>query len=84
MSEPKDTLILCLKQPASGGYALWWGPDRRGYYAELEGAGRYTRSEAESICRHAEVEPAFALPVPESEAIAAACTVVDIDKVNES
>ncbi|RWR26828.1 hypothetical protein D2T29_19830 [Sinirhodobacter populi] len=31
-------------------HAAWWGPDHRGYYTSLRGAGRYTREQALSIC----------------------------------
>jgi len=68
----RDTLILCTKQRAHGGYALWWGPEGRGYYAELEAAGRYTMEEAEWICRGIDAHP-----VPLREAMATAVTVAD-------
>lgn len=75
----RDHLILCGSEVvARGGYALWWGPDERGYYAELEGAGRYTREEAERICRGS---PRGDRPVPQSEAIRAAVTVVDLGRL---
>jgi hypothetical protein len=75
----RDHLILCGPEiVAHGGYALWWGPDERGYYAELEGAGRYTREEAERICRGS---PRGDLPVPLAEAIRAAVTVVDLGRL---
>lgn len=74
---PKDTLILSLVHVGRGGYALWWGPDRSGYYAELEGAGRYTRAEAESICGGSD----RSAPMPLAEAQAKAVSVVDFNKL---
>jgi transketolase N-terminal domain/subunit len=59
--EPRDILILSLNHRARGGY-----------YAELEAAGRYTRTEAKSICEYG-----TALPFPISEVMECACTVVD-------
>jgi hypothetical protein len=40
-------LVLCRMR--SNGIALWWGPNRCGYYENIDDAGRYTREEAESI-----------------------------------
>ena len=37
----------------SNEHRCWWGPERRGYRAEIEHAGRYTREEAIKICRGA-------------------------------
>lgn len=34
---------------------MWWRPERRGYTAFIEEAGRYPRDEAESIVRDATV-----------------------------
>ncbi len=43
-------LVLSAKHSPRGGLAAWWGPDRCGYYTDLEGAGRYTLAEALDIC----------------------------------
>lgn len=80
MSNTRDTLILSLTHIGRGGYALWWGPDQNGYYAELEAAGRYTRAEAESICAGLE---GHSVPVPEAEAISKAFTLVDFTQVRK-
>ena len=72
--DPKVYLILCTKQAGHGGYALWWGPNRSGYYAALEGAGRYTSDEADRICRGA---PGDTLAIHERDALAHAQTVVE-------
>ncbi|WP_226893875.1 hypothetical protein [Nisaea sediminum] len=37
----------------SNEHRAWWGPNRSGYRAKLEDAGRYTRDEAVRICTHA-------------------------------
>ena len=73
-TEPRDMLILCLKQPAIGGYALWWRPNRAGYCAEVEGAGRYSKTEAKEICAPAYAE---AVPVPLHVAAGLAHMVAD-------
>lgn len=46
-----EFFILCTEQLAYGGYALWWRPNRSGYTAHLEQAGRYSRAEVASIER---------------------------------
>ena len=33
-----------------GNSAMWWGPNRGGYFCSLNKAGKYTKAEAESIC----------------------------------
>ena len=35
---------------------MWWRPDRRGYTAIIDEAGRYPRNEAERIVRDATVD----------------------------
>ena len=43
--------ILSIKhtKPSENSFT-WWGPNRRGYYWDLNAAGVYSREEAESIC----------------------------------
>lgn len=31
-------------------HAAWWGPDRCGYFRDVARAGRYSRTEALTIC----------------------------------
>lgn len=49
-------LILCLKNGRSRklGMALWWQPNSAGYTTIVDQAGRYTKAEAEAICRPGE------------------------------
>jgi hypothetical protein len=35
----------------SNQHGMWWGPDRCGYTRVIDGAGRYTKEEAEEIVR---------------------------------
>lgn len=37
----------------SNEHACWWGADGKGYFRNLADAGRYSRSEALSICKGA-------------------------------
>lgn len=48
MSDKEVYLILCTSGPPPN-MALWWGPDRCGYTADVDKAGRYSREEASRI-----------------------------------
>lgn len=41
--------ILCLERGQWGNEAVWWGPDQRGYFADLNRAGKYSEDEAHRI-----------------------------------
>jgi ribosomal protein S5 len=41
-------LLFSVKHSTSA-EALWWGPNRAGYYADLRNAGRYSEGEAKSL-----------------------------------
>ena len=43
--EPENWLVWSVYHGA------WWGPERSGYSTKVEGAGRYTRSEAIKLSR---------------------------------
>ena len=45
----KTHLLLSIKHGPVGSTAIWWGPDRCGYVANLSQAGRYSKEEAENI-----------------------------------
>ena len=70
-------LIQC-KSENAGNSVLWWAPERRGYTGDLDKAGRYTRSEAESIERLRGEER----KVPEALAISLAKRHVLVDDLN--
>lgn len=68
-------LILSLNHsPGWDAAALWWGPERSGYYSALEAAGRYSEEEARSICRFASGN---AVAVLEEDAMRLAYSVVE-------
>lgn len=48
-------------------HVCWWKPDSRGYTICVDKAGRYSETEARSICQHGEC---VAIPVTEAEALA--------------
>ncbi len=64
MSDARDYLIRCAGGER-GDLVLWWGPDRMGYTTNIDGAGRYTREEAERI---AASRPAMDVAVPATAA----------------
>ena len=78
--EPKDQLILCTKENAHGGYALWWRSNRSGYCAEVEHAGRYSKTEARQICFGTSGE---AVAVPAQAAAMMARAVVDANTLRD-
>jgi hypothetical protein len=77
-NEPRDHLIRC-----AGGEqrddCLWWRPERSGYTAFVDEAGRYTRTEAEAQQRS---RPDKDVAVLASEALAAARSVVRRERLH--
>lgn len=47
----KEDLYYIRTQGYSGNSLLWWRPNSQGYTSCLWRAGKYTREEAEKICR---------------------------------
>ena len=74
----RDHLILCGPEDHHDVFALWWGPDERGYTVSLERAGRYTLDHAARICASTTRGDR---PVPLAKAIRAAVTVVDLGRL---
>jgi len=70
-----------IEQPANSPWLVWshehnafWRPDRAGYTPKIEQAGRYSRAEAEKICRDARygqgenvLPPEICFPAPEAD-----------------
>jgi hypothetical protein len=61
------------------GVVLWWAPNSEGYSTFLDGAGKYTREEAEGIVSRRGGD--FMVPCAVAEA--STVRVVDIDKFKE-
>lgn len=55
---------------------LWWSPDRSGYTVFVDQAGRYTKEEADSICRRQPDWPLEHEAWPEAQALSMARRVV--------
>ena len=57
----------------SNEHHAWWGPQERGYFFNIEQAGRYTHDEADEICRgarsHTDETPAPEVMISEKDAM---------------
>lgn len=47
----EEEFYIVMKSPHGSDYALFWRPNREGYTRVLDRAGRYSKEEAEKICR---------------------------------
>jgi hypothetical protein len=52
-----DAYVIECTQGVRGDCTLWWRPNSCGYTTDLREAGRYTREDAESICRGPPARP---------------------------
>ena len=79
--EPPEFYIATTKHEAlwPRGVILFWAANERGYSSFLEKAGRYSKEEAEQICKPDSNH--FMIPCEAVEA--QAVRVVDIDKLEE-
>lgn len=76
-----EAYLSVLGRITSGGWLVWsneheawWGPNRAGYYTDINSAGRYSLSEAESCARtrsQEDGEPPTEVVVPSPELMAA-------------
>jgi hypothetical protein len=55
----KNKMYYIRTEGYSGNSLLWWRPNSQGYTTDLNKAGRYTKEEAESICKSSKSEVAY-------------------------
>lgn len=72
-------LVYTTTEEGHGGVYLWWKPNRSGYTRYVEEAGRYTKSEAESICKMRGQEGAVSVDVVAAQT----SSVLRIGKLHE-
>lgn len=79
--EPKDTLILSTEHSPLLYMAVWLSDDKTKHQVCLEGAGRFTKTEAKAICR--EQRGTVAISEDQAKVLGLPYTVVDYGQIQE-